>query len=161
MVNALQHSNLIYFAFESDISFYAANSYSRQPLKNTFEIQCIINGYSLEISMYKKTEDLENGIINFNSAPTIQFNGAFLEFEYSDLSENESTLVIQGDLRVLCAKSQKTFLGSIKKIDDVVFLKANLILDTLEFEFDQALNCTNTCNSAKTVSVEIAMKLKA
>ncbi|MEL0455884.1 hypothetical protein WJN01_06570 [Flavobacteriaceae bacterium SZ-1-7] len=161
MANAIKNQNPVYRAFEGDITFYMAKSYSRQPLKNKFEIESILEDYNLRISLFKKNEDLENGIIVFPAIPKIEFFGELLEFDYSELSESESTVIFKGDLKVLCNKKQKTFLGSIKKIDDTVFIKANLTLDTSEFDFEKVLNCPKTLSSAKTVSVEVSLQLKA
>lgn len=161
MVNAIQNSNITYFAFNSDISFYAAKSYSRQPLQNTFEIESILDGYSLEISMLKRHDNIDNNVIFFKPNPRIHFVGELLEFDYSELSESESTIVLKGDLKVLSKTTQKTFLGSIKKIDDTILLKANLSLSPSEFEFEKAINCQKSLHSTKAISVEIMLQLRA
>ena len=161
MINALKNQNIAYNAFNSDITFYASKSYSRQPLKNTFKIESYISGYTFQIAMFKKTERPENGVINFQAFPEIKFTSEFLEFDYSELSEHESTVVLKGEIKVLCKKKQKTFLGSIKKIDNTVYLKANLSLDTSEFEFEKVLSCQKPLHSAKAISVEIMLQLKA
>ncbi|MFK5880397.1 MAG: hypothetical protein QM478_12980 [Flavobacteriaceae bacterium] len=160
MVNAIQNLNITYFAFNSNISFYAAKSYSRQLLQNTFQIESILDGYSLEISMFKRSKDVDDGVISFKSNPRIQFVGELLEFDYSELSESESTVVFKGDLKILYDKKKKTFLGSIKKIDDTIILKANLSLSPSEFEFEKVLNCSKSFKSAKAINVAIMLKLK-
>lgn len=161
MINALKNQNIVYNTFDSDITFYASKSYSRQALKNTFEIESYIDGYSIEIAMFKKTETSENGVINFQSFPEIKFTGELLEFDYSELCENESTVVLKGDIKVLCEKKQKTFLGSIKKIDDTLFLNANISLDPSEFDFEKILPCSTSYKSAKAINVQLMLQLKA
>lgn len=161
MTNALKNRTITYSAFGGDITFYVSKSYSRQLLKNTFEIDSSIDGYTIQIDLFKKTDRPENGVITFQSFPEIQFIGEFLDFDYSELSENESTLVLKGEIKVLCNKKQKTFLGSIKKIDNTVYLRANLSLDTSEFEFEKVLNCPKPLHSAKAVSVEIRLQFSA
>jgi hypothetical protein len=161
MVNAIQNSNPIYFAYASNISFYAAKSYTRQLLQNTFKIESVLDAYSLDISMFKTQKNVDDGVISFKSLPKIQFIGELLEFDYSELSENESTVVFKGDLRILCLKEEKTFLGSIKKINDVVYLRGNLLLDTSEFDFENVLSCNPSIYSSKTISVEFMLELKA
>ncbi|GAA4946084.1 hypothetical protein GCM10023314_19210 [Algibacter agarivorans] len=161
MINALKNQNITYTAFDSDITFYASKSYSRQPLKNTFQIEASIDAYNIQIDMFKKTDKPEKGVINFQSFPEIQFRGELLEFDYSELYENESTVVLKGGIKVLCKKKQKTFLGSVKRIEDTIYLKANLSLNPYEFEFEKVLNCQKPLHSAKAISVEIMLHLKA
>lgn len=161
MINALKNQNFNYKASDSDITFYASKSYSRQPLKNTFATKAYIDDYIIQILMFKKIVKPENGVINFPSFPDIQFTGELLEFDYSELCENESTVVFKGELKVLCNKKQKTFLGSIKRIEDTIYLKANLSLDPSVFEFEKVLNCSTTFKSAKAINVEVLLKLKS
>lgn len=161
MVNAIKSTRRIYNAFDGDISFYASKSYSRQPLKNTFKIESFIESYNIQIALFKKKEHDEEGVIAFPAVPKIEFTGELLEFDYSELSESESTVIFKGDLKVLCDTKQQTFLGSIKKIDDTVFVTANLSLNTQDFEFEKALNCPKSLNAAKAIMVEVKLKLKA
>ncbi len=161
MMHEIQKQNATYFAFNSDITFYASKSYSRQPLKNSFEIQSYINNHDIQISLFKKHFKLDSGVIPMNARPRIEFTGELLEFDYSELSENESTVIIKGDMRVLCDKKQKTFIGSIKKIKDTVILKANILLDSSDFEFEKVLTCDTSFQNVKTISVEMLLELKA
>ncbi|MEH6537242.1 MAG: hypothetical protein V7719_12665 [Psychroserpens sp.] len=152
---------ITYCSFDGNISFFASKSFSRQPLQNKFEIRSFLEGYSIQMSLFKKNKDENKDVISLQSIPKIQFIGELLEFDYSELSESESTVVFKGDIKVLCTKKENTFLGSIKKINDTIFLKANFSLDTSEFEFEKVLNCSTLVNSAKAVSVEIMLQLKA
>ncbi len=150
-----------YASFDGNISFFASKSFSRQLLENQFEIQSFLEGYSMRVSLFKKVAKEDDGIIYLQAAPKIQFIGELLEFDYSELSESESTVVFKGQLQVLCVKKENTFLGSIKKINDTIFLRANFSLDTSVFEFEKVLNCSGSVKSAKAVSVEINLQLKA
>jgi hypothetical protein len=161
MINAFQNQTIVFYAFDGDIIFYASKSFSKQPLKNKFEIVSTLDNYFIDISLYNKIEEQEHVLTHFQTVPKIQFSGELFEFDFSELSESESTVIFKGDLRVLCTVKQKTFLGSIKKINDVVYLKANLSLDISEFEFEKVLNCNPLFKSAKTICVEIMLQLKA
>ncbi|MCF8274410.1 MAG: hypothetical protein K9I95_11315 [Flavobacteriaceae bacterium] len=161
MINAFQNQTIVFYAFDGDIIFYASKSFSKQVLKNKFEIVSTLDNYSINIALYNKIEEQANVLSPFQTVPKIQFNGELLEFDFSELSENESTVVFKGDLRVLCNNKQQTFLGSIKKINEVVYVKANLSLDISEFEFEKVLNCNHLFKSAKTICVEIMLQLKA
>jgi len=161
MIHSVRNLKFTYYAFDGDISFFASKPYSRQPLQNAFEIQSFIEGYTIQISLFKKTLKKDYGVIPINSTPRIQFIGELLEFDYSELSESESTVVFKGDLKILSDIKQKTFLGSIKKIDDTILLKANFSLNPSEFEFEKVLNCSTSFNSTKAINVEIMVQLRA
>jgi hypothetical protein len=161
MINAFQNQTIVFYAFDGDIIFYASKSFSKQPLNSKFEIVSSLYNYSIDISLHDKVEDEKNIINSFQNVPKVQFSGELLEFDFSELSESESTVIFKGDLRVLCNNKQKTFLGSIKKIDDIIYLKANLSIDVSEFEFEKVLNCKPVFNSAKAICVEIMLQLKA
>ena len=161
MINTIRNPKSTYYSFDCDISFFASKSFSRQPLQNAFEIQFIIEGYTIQIDLFKKNLKKDNRIIPINPLPRMQFMGGLLEFDYAKLSESESTVVFKGDLKILCDTKQKTFLGSIKKVDDTIIVKANFSLDASEFEFEKVLTCSTTFNSTKAINVEIMLQLRA
>jgi hypothetical protein len=161
MTSALKNRNIVYNAFGSDVTFYVSKSYSKQPLKNTFEIESYLDDCNLKIDMFKKANPTENGVINIQSFPRIQFTGELLEFDYSELCENESTLVLKGDIKVLGKKKTNTFLGSIKRIEDVIYLKANVSLNPSDFEFEKVLDDTTSFKTAKSINIGIYLQLKS
>ena len=147
------------YTSEGQLNFYATKSYSKRHLNDEFDIESILNGYNIDISLFKKKYNNENGLIHINFAPQIQFKGTLIEFDFTHLSENESTVILSGILNVLGNKKQKSFLGNIKKVENMIYISSNFILDIEEYNFEKVFNCTSL-NASKSIRIELALKLK-
>jgi hypothetical protein len=158
MTNRLKQDKKDFFTSEGEINFYASKSHSKHALKNEFEIQTTLEAYNIDISLYRKNLNNDKGVIQAQFAPHIQFTGNLLEFDFMDLSPNESTVILHGTLKILNNKKQKTFLGTIKKIGNTIYLNSNFILDISEFNFDKIFHCT-VLNDAKRIRIELEIQL--
>lgn len=158
MINRINYYPKNYYTSDGEINFYAAKLYSKHALKSEFDIQTTLNDYSLKISLFKKNPNRKEGVIHANFAPLIQFNGNLLEFDFKNLSKNESTVILSGHLKILGIKKQKSFVGKIKRIDKTIYLNSNFILNIEEFNFDEVFKCIEL-NTTKRIRIEIVLQL--
>lgn len=144
---------------DGHLNFFATKSYSKRALNDEFDIESNLNGYNISIYLTKKKYYNENGLIQMNFSPQIQFNGSLIEFDFENLSKNESTVILSGTLNILGNKKQKSFLGNIKQVENTIYISSNFILDISEYNFDKVFNCSSI-NSSKSIRIELALQLK-
>ncbi len=159
MINKINYYPKNFYTSNGEINFYASKSHGKQALSTEFDIQTTLNTYSLDISLFKKNPNKEKGLIHANFAPRVQFIGDLIEFDFMDLSENESTVILSGNLKIMGIKKQKSFIGNIKRVDNAIYLNSNFIINIEEFNFDKLFKCTEL-NTAKSIRIELVLQLK-
>jgi hypothetical protein len=147
------------YTSNGELSFYAVKSYSKHALNSEFDIETNLEGYNIDISLFKKRYNNEKGLIHANFAPQIKFYGTLIEFDFEHLSEKESTVILSGVLTILGFKKQKSFLGNIKRIDNMIYISSNFILEIEEYSFEKVFHCTSL-NTSKSIRIELELQLK-
>jgi hypothetical protein len=116
----------------------------------------LIRGFRFKRALMQ--EHFNDRFMESETYPKAKFTGTIDNFNKDDLSENTKELTIKGSLTIHGKTKEVNTIGKFKKVDGVIYL--NSAFNVQVIDFDIAVKSKVAKKIAKTVNLDVALKLK-